>query len=204
MPKPKNIQHSKQLLVEGRDAEAFFYPFLESMKVSGIQIQNYGGIRELPSFLKQFVLSPQYKGLPVTSIGIIRDAEQNPQDAFKSVCGTLEKVGLRIPSTPLVPTKKSPKVCVYILPDEKSSGMIETLLLRAVSGDPAFGCVDEYLECVVQATGVEPKPRDKARFLTFLASKPDIKPLTGFAARAGYLNFSSSTYDRLKEFILSL
>lgn len=204
MPEPKEILHPKQLLVEGRDAEAFFYPFLEGMKISGIQIQNYGGIRELPSFLKQFVISPQYKGLPVTSIGIIRDAEQNPQDAFKSVCGALEKVGLRIPSTPLVPTKKSPQVCVYILPDEKSSGMIETLLLRAVSGDPAFGCIDEYLECVVQATGVEPKPRDKARFLTFLASKPDIKPLTGFAARAGYLEFSSSAYDRLKEFILSL
>jgi len=204
MPEPKEIEHPKQLLVEGRDAEAFFYPFLEDMEISDIQIQDYGGISELPVFLKQFVLSSQYKGLPVTSIGIIRDAEQNPQGAFKSVCGALEKWGLPIPSAPLALTEKRPQVCVYILPDENSSGMIETLLLRAVSDDPAFGCVDEYLECVVQATGVEPKPRDKARFLTFLASKPDIKPLTGFAARAGYLEFSNSAYDRLKEFVLSL
>jgi len=204
MPKPKGIEHPKQLFVEGRDAEAFFYPFLENMQVSGIQIQNYGGITELGPFLKQFVLGPQYKQLPVSSIGIIRDAEQNPRDAFKSVCSALEKAGLSIPRAPLVPTKKRPKVCVYILPDEKSSGMIETLLLRAVSGDPAFGCIDEYLECVAQATGVEPKPRDKARFLTFLASRPDIKPLTGFAARAGYLEFSNSAYNHLKKFILSL
>ncbi len=60
MPKPKEIEHPKQLLVEGRDAEAFFYPFLENMQISGIQIQNYGGITELASFLKQFVLSSQY------------------------------------------------------------------------------------------------------------------------------------------------
>ena len=93
MPKPKEITQSKQLLVEGRDVEAFFYPFLESMGISDIQIQNYGGIGELASFLKQFVLSPRYRQHFVISIGIVRDAEQNAVDAFKSVCGALEKVG---------------------------------------------------------------------------------------------------------------
>ncbi len=204
MPKPRVIQSPKQLLVEGRDAEAFFHPFLESMGVSGVQIQNYGGIDELAPFLKQFVLSPQYRHLPVVSIGIIRDAERNPQDAFRSVCSALRGAGLPVPSKPLALAAGLPQTCVYILPDEESQGMIETLLLRAVSDDPAFECVDEYLECVVQATGVEPRPRDKARFLTFLASRPNIKPLTGYAARAGYLNFSSPAYDRLKEFIRSL
>jgi hypothetical protein len=204
MPKPREISRSKQLLVEGRDAEAFFYPFLESMGIADIQIQNYGGIGELAAFLKQFVLSFQYRRLPVVSVGIVRDAEQNAGDAFKSVCGALAKANLPVPSRPLIPTRRQPKVCVFILPDEKSSGMIETLLLRAVSDEPVFECVNEYLDCIVRMTGMVPKPADKARLLTFLASRPDIKPLTGYAARAGYLKFESPVYDHLKKFILSL
>jgi hypothetical protein len=137
-------------------------------------------------------------------MGIVRDAEQNAGDAFKSVCGALEKAGLPIPSQPLISTQGQPKVCVFILPDEKSSGMIETLLLRAVSDEPVFECVNEYLDCIEQVTGLVPRPVDKARFLAFLASRPDIKPLTGYAARAGYLKFESPVYDHLKEFISSL
>ena len=82
--------------------------------------------------------------------------------------------------------------------------MLETLLLRAVSADAALECVDEYLECVTRASGAAPRPRDKARFLAFLASRPDIKPLTGYAARAGYLNFPSPAYDRLRACIAAL
>jgi hypothetical protein len=204
MPKPREISQSRQLLVEGRDAEAFFYPFLASMGIADIQIQNYGGVGELASFLKQFVRSSQYRRLPIVSMGIVRDAEQNAGDAFKSVCGALEKAGLPIPSQPLISTQGQPKVCVFILPDEKSSGMIETLLLRAVSDEPVFECVNEYLDCIEQVTGLVPRPVDKARFLAFLASRSDIKPLTGYAARAGYLKFESPVYDHLKEFISSL
>lgn len=204
MPKPTQISRSKQLLVEGRDAEAFFYPFLEAMDITDVEIQNYGGINDLSSFLKQFVLNSQYKRLPVTSIGIIRDAEQSAEGAFRSVCSALEGANHSKPTAPSSPSEGFPKACVYILPDENSQGMIETLLLRALVDDPVFECVDRYLECVIRTTDNEPKPIDKAKFLAFLASKPNIKPLTGYAARAGYLNFESPVYDSLREFVNSL
>ena len=92
MPKPKEITFAKQLLVEGRDAEAFFYPFLESLHITGVQIQDFGGITELAAFLRQFVLSQQYRLLPVTSIGIVRDAEQNDHHGktyARSVCAAV-------------------------------------------------------------------------------------------------------------------
>ncbi len=204
MPRPRTISKPKQLLVEGRDAEAFFYPFLESMGIHDFQIQDYGGISELASFLKQFVLNPQYRQVPVTALGIVRDAEQNAEDAFRSVCGALKRAGLPVPMRPLEVIAQIPSVNVYILPDGHSRGMLETLLLRAVSDDPAFECVEFYLECASKATGFLPSPQDKARFLTFLASRPEIKPLTGYAARAGYLNFDSPAYDLLKTFLHSL
>jgi len=204
MPRKKTILRRKQLLVEGRDAEAFFHPFLEHLGLDNIQIQDFGGISELASFLKQFVLNPQYRQLPVTAIGIMRDAEQNANDAFRSIVSALEKSSLPKPVEPITYVGQEPKVGVYLLPDNEHSGMIETLLLKAVCDTPVFECVDRYIDCVTQQTDVVPSPLDKARFLTYLASKPDIKPLTGFAARAGYLNFNSPVYEPLKEFLRSL
>ena len=41
MPKPLKLSRQKQLLVEGRDAEAFFYPFIETLGLKDdIQIHN--------------------------------------------------------------------------------------------------------------------------------------------------------------------
>lgn len=82
--------------------------------------------------------------------------------------------------------------------------MLETLLLRGVAYDPVFKCIDQYLECVQQQIGTLPSPIDKAKVLAFLASRPEIKALTGHAARAGYWNFDSPAYNQVKEFIQSL
>lgn len=204
MPKPKKIDKTKQLLAEGKDLESFLYPFLERMDISGIQIQDFGSISELAAFLKQFVLSPGFR--QVVSVGIIRDSEQGlPQYAFQSVCDAINKAKLTPPQKIAVhPVGEKPNVGVYILPDKDSTGMLESLILRAVACDPIFECVESYLKCVSRIADTEPKPKDKAKFLAFLASRPDIKPLTGYAARAGYLNFESPEYDSLKKFISSL
>lgn len=205
MPKPLTLSKPKQLLVEGRDAEAFFYPFVEKMGLQDtIQIHDYGSITELAAFLKQFVRTAQFKRLPVRSIGIIRDAEQDATAAFQSICTALHNAELAAPDQPCTPTKQDPTVNVFILPDSENTGMLETLLLRAVKDEPGFACVDQYLECVIQSTGIAPKPIDKAKLLTFLASRPDIKPLTGFAARAGYLNLASQAYEPLRNFLLTI
>lgn len=205
MPQPLTLSKPKQLLVEGRDSEAFFYPFVESIGLKDVvQIHDYGSITELAAFLKQFVRNAQFKKLPVRSIGIIRDAEQDATSAFQSICTALYKAELAVPEQPCLPTKHEPNVNIFILPDSETAGMIETLILRAVKDDPGFECVDRYLECVIQLTNSVPKPMDKARLLAYLASKPDIKPLTGFAARAGYLNLASQAYEPLRNFLLAI
>ena len=163
MPKPLKLSRQKQLLVEGRDAEAFFYPFIETLGLKDdIQIHNYGSITELGSFLKQFVLLPQYRSLPIASIGIIRDAENSAESALQSVQSALEKAELPLPHKVNTAVGENPQVSIFILPDGQQPGMIETLLLRAVENEPGFTCVDEYLKCIIQATGIEPQPGDKA------------------------------------------
>lgn len=200
---PQQLTESKQLMVEGKDALEFFRQFLKELNLTDVQIHNFNSVSEFPIFLRQFTISPNFKQIPVTSLGIIRDAEQDATGARDSICKALEKAGLPLPGKSITKGNDC-KTDVFILPDGKSSGMIETLILRAVEKEPAFQCVDKYLECVTAITGVEPRPKDKARFLTFLASKPDIKPLTGYAAKKGYLKFESDAYTPLKQFLLNL
>lgn len=205
MAKPSKLKHPKQLLVEGRDAEALFYPFLESMEVTDIEIHNYGSITELAGFLKQFIRNADFRQLPVTSIGIVRDAEDNAESAFQSICSALKNANLPVPSQNIQGVDvQNLKVSTFVLPDGKRPGMLETLILKAVEDKSDLSCVEQYLQCVKQSTGVGPKVMDKARFLAFLAAQQEYKPVTGHAARAGYLNFASSIYDPLKAFIRAL
>jgi len=203
MPDPREIIEAKQLVVEGKDTGAFFEAFMDVMGVTGIQIQNFGGVRELSVFLKALCIMPGFKA-QVTSLGIVRDAETNPVAAFRSVCGALNGVGLPTPAQPLVPVGQSPRVCVLILPDAATPGMLETVLLRAVADDPAMECVDRYFRCVGQQTGSLPANMPKAQIQAFLASRPRPGLLTGYAARAGYLGLDSPAYDDVRQFLQAL
>lgn len=201
---PINVTKPKQLLVEGKDSQYFFHPFIETLNITGIEIQNYGGITDLPDFLGQLIKNSDFRKL-VIAVGITRDAEDNSDGAFQSICSALTSVGLSAPRRPLQPIDTSPKVNVFIFPGGNSPGMLESLLLQAVSNDPAVECIDDFFSCIEKVNNYVPRPLDKAKTLAYLASREkQIIPLTGNAARAGYWNFDNPAYDQLKGFIRSL
>ncbi len=101
MTKRKEIESAIQLLVEGNDPRNFFEAFVEHLSLANIQIQNFGGVQELPNFLPVFVKKPNFQ--TVQSIGIVRDAESNAKGAFQSVQSALKKaeqVNLPVPDRP--------------------------------------------------------------------------------------------------------
>ncbi len=161
MPQPKAITHTKQLLVEGRDAVAFFGALLKHLGLSEVQIQNFGGISELRPFLKALRNEPGFWG-KVSSLGVIRDAENNPQGAFQSVRDSLLAANLPAPAETIVSTGAAPQVSALILPDAVTPGMLESLCLAAVENDPAIQCVDEYFNCLKQQMAVSPSNLTKA------------------------------------------
>ncbi len=76
MTSPKRIDSKFQILVEGKDPEVFFEEFCRHLHVGHkIQIQNFGGVRELKGFLKAFVNLSGFDS--VEALGIIRDAEES-------------------------------------------------------------------------------------------------------------------------------
>lgn len=204
MPKHKEITHAKQLLVEGRDEEVFFGALLAEIGLDAvIQVQGFGGVNELPGFLKQFVVAPNFIQM-VDAVAIMRDAETNARRAFQSVCGALGKAQLTVPSVAGAFEGTRPKVAVMILPDASTGGMLETVCLRAVENDPAMPCVREYLACVAKSGSPPPGNTEKARLHAFLASRPKPDLLVGQAARAGYFPWESPAFDKMKRLLKAM
>ncbi len=92
----KRIVSKSQILVEGRDAEVFFEEFCRHFHVDHkVQIQNFGGVKELKGFLKTFVNSSRFD--KVEALGIIRDAERNDADAARdSGRNSVDAAGLHL------------------------------------------------------------------------------------------------------------
>ncbi|MEW6578509.1 MAG: DUF3226 domain-containing protein [Chloroflexota bacterium] len=200
MPAP--VTKPKLLVVEGIETCVFFDALLKQMGLADtVQTRDFGGVNELSSFLRTL---PGTSGFSqVTSLGIVRDAEDNAQSAFQSVCGSLKKAGFSVPQQLMVAVSGSPNVAVFLLPDCSSPGMLETLCLRSAETDPVMSCVAEYFECV-EANGSLPSNMDKARLHAFLASrnKPGLR--LGEAAEKGYWPWSSPVFDPLKQFLRAL
>ncbi|MCL4239329.1 MAG: hypothetical protein KJ047_13900 [Anaerolineae bacterium] len=200
MPAP--ITRPKLLVVEGTDARVFFDVLLEQMGLADtVQTQDFGGFTELPSFLRTLLGTSGFS--QVISLGIVRDAENNAQSAFQSVCGSLRKAGLSVPQRPMVSASGSPSVSVFVLPDCTSPGMLETLCFQSVESDPIMPCVAEYFECVAANSSV-PGNMDKPRLQAFLASRSRPGLSLRDATKAGHWPWNSPVFDPLKQFLRAL
>src|SRR5678816_2080749 len=92
------IRQPKQLVVEGRSAVAFFSALLDHLQISDVQVQNLGGISEIRGNLKALANAPGFRAV-VSSLAVIRDAEENPTGALQSVQDALKVVQLPVPRT---------------------------------------------------------------------------------------------------------
>jgi len=199
---PIKIETPTLLVVEGDEDKAFFEAFVRYLRLENIQIMPIGGKTQLRRNLKLLVKSPGF--FEVRSLGIIRDADENPDAAFQSVRDALRNAGLPAPERPLSPTSLSPKVTVMILPNEYESGRLETLCLKAVKDNPAMICVDEYFQCLQRRSLTLPKNMDKAKIHVFLASKEEPDKRLGEAAQAGYWPWEAEAFDQVKTFLRQL
>ncbi len=203
MPQPKTIIYPKQLLVEGRDCVAFFAAWLNHLGLNDVQIQNFGGITELRPFLKALRNEPGFSE-QVSSLGVIRDAETNPQGAFQSVRDALQASGLSAAEKPEMESDGFPKTIILILPNATTPGMLETLCLDSVASEPAMQCVDQYFDCLKQQANFSPTNVFKSRLHAFLSAKPKPGLRVGDAASAGYFPWGHSTFDHIKQFLFGL
>ena len=209
------ITQRKQLLVEGRTPELFFRAMISHLKLQEIELHDFGGYTQLRPFLKAFCARPEFKE-NVHSLGIVRDAEftvrvgepktepQTVDQAFASVCGALESADQQVPAGPGVFTTAARKIGVFILPNCRDPGMLETLCLESVHSPQIDQCIEQYFACMARAGHPQPANMTKAKTFAFLAAKEIYDPLVGRAAQKGIWPWQSPVFKPLEDFLLTL
>jgi hypothetical protein len=199
------IDARKQLLVEGRTPEIFFREWVEAIGLNGqVEVRDYGSLTDLADFLKVFTSKKEFREI-VTSVGIIRDAEDKPaQSAFQSVCSSLRVVGLTCPEVCGSFSSGQPRTGIFVLPDCERPGMLETLCWTSLEdepkNEPELACVMAHLDCLGRAN-VQTRNPAKAKVWTYLSGRCEIDPLVGRAAQAKIWNWESAALRRLSDFI---
>ena len=199
------IEKSKQLLVEGNDQLNFFEAFLTHLGIRDtVQVQNFGGVDELQLFVETIAATREFRDM-VESLGIVRDAESRPaQSAFQSVQSSLSRAGLPVPERMNQPFGGTPALSVFILPDNRSDGMLETLLYRTVENTQMDSCIDDFFECVSAETGEGLHRPDKARAHAYIATRRDPHVSVGVAAQRSYWDLDHAVFDGVRNFLRSL
>ena len=195
------IESSVQLLVEGNDQRNFFEAFVKHLSLDNMQIQNFGGVDELRSFLLALATAPEFR--TVDSVGIVRDAEASGESAFQSVQSSLRNAGLPVPDRPEERTVDSPVVTVMILPGGAQGGMLETLLCETFEGSPMDGCIDGFFACADALPGSVARS-DKARAHAYLATQARPHLSVGVAAKNGYWDLNHSAFGSVRSFLGAL
>jgi hypothetical protein len=161
-----------------------------------IQVMPIGGKTLLRDNLVALV--KQHMFPTVTSLVIVRDADDNPVSAFQSVRDALLNAQLPAPADPLTLTDGTlPAVGVAVVPAADRTGALEELLLDAAAADPLVASAQQFIAdavAVLNDMGHRVAPPDhrrgKARVHAYLATfeEPDKDP--GKAALAGVWDFN--------------
>lgn len=196
------LQKPKLLVVEGKDDECFFCALIEFLRIEDIQVAGVGGKGQFRGQLRAIIKDDDFS--KVISLGVIRDADKNPEDAFKSVRDGLQAVGLPAPKRPHLSTKGRPKVTVMIVPSFNRQGALEDLCLDTLADDSALKCVKQYFECLDNQNIELPSELSKAKIRVFLSSRRDPTLPLGISAQKGYWPLDHKAFEKVKMFLQTL
>ncbi len=206
----EQIEKTSLILVEGKDECKFFGALFEHMKITGVQIHDAGGNQK---FKYEFSLLVKDQGFSkVTKLGFVRDAEQNiAKSAFDSVCKIIkdEDIFQRVPcnigkveNIEKLDGTGSLKIGIFIMPNNKDKGMLETLCLQSIEGTHCQKEMDSYMECLKKYYETKPSFNFyKAKTLVYLASKVPIMNSLGLGAENGHFDLNHSAFNDIKRFL---
>jgi hypothetical protein len=200
---PPPLTLAKLLIVEGDTPLHFFEALLRHLQLDHIiEIRSFGGIGDFGQYVIDLTKASDFQ--QVSSVGVVRDAENDAAAARASVTHALASAGLTSGRVPIVRTS------IFVLPDNQTPGMLETLCMRAVQGDTglagAWGCVQQFFACLAQSqvllTTTPVLAKHHAQVYLATLQKPQMFP--GIAAYHDAWPFANVVFDDLKKFLHSL
>ena len=199
---PVSIEKPKIVLVEGGSDKEFLTAMLGSLGLEDVQVEATDGKAGMPQAVKAYSAGFAFK--LVTAFGIVRDADNDPDAAFKSACSSLRNAGLPEPATVLVPAiAGSLRTLILIMPPDKP-GELETVCLESVGSDLSMGCVDDYFACLDRLRLLETENVTKAKSQVYLARKPTPGLHAGLAAQKDYWDLAHQAFEPVRAFLQAL
>ncbi|MEX3986012.1 DUF3226 domain-containing protein [Paraburkholderia sp. EG287A] len=214
----KEIKKPKLLLVEGLDEIAFMGAIFKAMDIDDIQLWDAKGKTNIHSSLGAVRLLPGFEA--VTSIGVIRDADDNAKGAFDSVKASLATHGYPVPQQVGENAEKNGLAAsVFIVPGEDVPGMLETLVWQSFENEQIAGEVRGFIERCSDLLPEEqhgeqraagpggwrkPRSPEKARMQAFLATMIEARPRMGMGAEKGYFDLTNGCFAALRGYIAKL
>ena len=207
---------TKLLLVEGNDDFRFFRAMSRHLGITDVTVSSYNGKPNLGNDLSDRVRSPGFQA--VSSLGIVRDADDSSRSAFDSVAGSLRRARLPTPDAPITPIERDGlRISVLILPPDYEQGELENVCLESIEGSQEMQCVENYLICQNSLEpGITSNQIAKARLHSYLAAGPIYaiedrqlgrrRPALrlGEAADAGVWDWESPVFAKIASFLRSL
>jgi len=145
-------QFSKIFLAEGL-AEALFLDTLFSNK--GYDPNEYcvfcfEGITKFGTALKILCTEPNFKH--VTSLGIMVDADSDPNGRLKGILGELAKYDLANKRTDPLENNifefSERRIGIFISPGGENEGRIETMIVEEIASTKEDDCISEFNQCI--------------------------------------------------------
>jgi hypothetical protein len=208
--KENEISKPKLVLVEGNHDKDFFDALVKNLGKDDIQVMQYQGKSNLRNYLAGLIKQANFPD--VTSILIVRDADNNPNSAFDSVKTALQNTNLPYPKNSWdFAQNATPKVGIAILPNMDQTGALEELLLQTIDGDPmsekSCNFIDDAIVTLDNSGYRSPPPSHrvgKAKIHAFLSTfkEPDKDP--GKAGLANMWDFKHKALDPLRSILEEL
>ena len=131
MPNGEQYPASRMLLVEGNDDLHVVTHICIRASIPNFEIETKGSIDELLDSIPYEIEVGER-----TVLGIMLDANGNPEGRWQAIAGRLRKAGIELPSFPQhegvvidsAPSTGLPCVGVWMMPDNQSPGELEDFL----------------------------------------------------------------------------
>ncbi|MCS6919336.1 MAG: hypothetical protein NZM28_06165 [Fimbriimonadales bacterium] len=140
----------------------------------------------------------------VQAIGVLRDADDNPQGAFESIRNALRDAALPYPARAGEIAQGVPATGVFIAPSASETGSLEDLCLQSLQHDKRMTCVRRFIQCVLKRQ-FSLHQLSKVQMMAFLAVQ-EREPCAslGIAAMRGAFDFTHPAFSSLKQFLQAL
>ncbi len=200
----QGIEQEKLLLVEGIEDARFFDAFLrKGLGKAEVQVAKVDGKGNFRRFISDtLVKADNFSSL--RSLGVLRDADENPDRAFDSLQGALQDAGLPAPAQPWEPVESNGRtVSLGVLPGNGATGDLEQLCLQSIDNRNTLTCIENFIACMAQEDPPSRSP-SKARLYSYLATRERPGLRVAEAAEAGIWNWEAAAFAQLRSFLKGL